>query len=280
LNKVVGYSAQGKMVFEGNDERKIRYLFEGDDVLNYYIDGYQGEWLTDLEWLSLTRDTKFPAVPPNIYSFLLNERAGDIIIVINPPKIPIFKLPYPANHAGVTNTDLMVPILLRGRELEHLYDREEMWLHKLFTSIPALSFENIVPRRELNSFTFWGSIEKEQFPGFELSLSPAYRWNMAIQYNDDIYKGWFEYDLYSSYVIRLWTGVGLDYQAEYSHFETFLQARLQMDFGKIQFNYGVQSNLYDLKNWEENRKELVYKINNRLSFNWHMPNCFGLSLQW
>ncbi|GAI35263.1 unnamed protein product, partial [marine sediment metagenome] len=43
---------------------------------------------------------------------------------------------YPGNHAGLTNTDLMMPILLRGEQLKHLYDREEMWLHNLYTSIP------------------------------------------------------------------------------------------------------------------------------------------------
>jgi len=38
-----------------------------------------------------------------------------------------------------------------------------------------------------------------------------------------------------------------------------------MDFGKIRFNYGGQSYLNNLSHWEENRKEIVYKINNRLS---------------
>lgn len=82
--------------------------------------------MTALDWLSLTKESRFPAVPPNIYNLLLNKRAGDIVIVINPPKIPIFWLRYPANHAGVTNSDLMMPILLRGEQLKHLYDREEM----------------------------------------------------------------------------------------------------------------------------------------------------------
>ena len=278
-NKIAGYSAQGKIIFEGNEKGQIRYLFEDEDVFNYTKDGYWGEWLTALEWLSLTRDNAFPAVPPNIYNLLLNEKAGDIVIVINPPKIPIFKLPYPANHAGVTHTDLLVPILLRGKELEHLYDREEMWLHNLFTSIPAIDFDNIEPAREKNTFSLWGNIEDRPYPGFELSISPAYRWNIALRYDDDIYKGWFEYDLYSSYVIRLWTGAGLEYQ-EYSNLEPFLNVRLQMDFGRIQFNYGGQSYLNNLKNWQENRKEIVYKINNRLSFNWSIPNRFGLSLHW
>ena len=51
-HRVVGYSNQGKVIFEGKEE-KIRYLFEGEDVFGYYSSGYNGEWLTALEWLSL-----------------------------------------------------------------------------------------------------------------------------------------------------------------------------------------------------------------------------------
>lgn len=136
-HRVVGYFDQGKIIFEGK-EGKIRYLFEGEDVFGYYNAGYKGEWLTDLEWLSQTKESRFPGVPPNIYNLLSNVRVGDIVIVINPPKIPIFWLRYPANHAGVTDTDLMVPILLRGPELEHLYDCEEMWLHNLYNKLGGL----------------------------------------------------------------------------------------------------------------------------------------------
>ncbi|MDY0383006.1 MAG: alkaline phosphatase family protein, partial [Atribacterota bacterium] len=131
---VVGYSASAKIVFEENEDGRVRYLYEGDDVFDYYKDGYRGQWLTDLEWLSLTRDSKYPAVPPNIFRFLSNKNSGDIILVVNPPKIIHTMLNYSANHHGITNTDLLVPILLRGKELDHLYDREEMWLHTLFTS--------------------------------------------------------------------------------------------------------------------------------------------------
>jgi hypothetical protein len=273
--RVVGYFDQGKMIFEGKEE-KIRYLFEGEDVFGYYSSGYNGEWLTALDWLSLTRESKFPAVPPNIYNLLLNEKAGDIVIVINPPKIPIsFPLPYPANHAGLTKTDLMVPILLKGPQLEHLYDREEMWLHNLYTSIPELNFENIEPAREKNSFSFWGNGYGEPNSGFEMSLSPAYRWNFAFHYSDDIYRSWLEYDLYSSYLIRLWTGAGLQYNGQ--NLDALVQARLQIDLGKIQFNYGGQ---FTKEGWEINTKELVYQINDQIALEWLIPNGFGLSISW
>ena len=277
---VVGYSVSAKIVFEENEDGRVRYLYEGDDVFDYYKDGYRGQWLTDLEWLSLTRDSKYPAVPPNIFRFLSNKNSGDIILVVNPPKIIHTMLNYSANHHGITNTDLLVPILLRGKELKHLYDREEMWLHTLFTSIPTLSFDNIEPKREKNSLSLWGSASEENNYGFQLSLSPAYRWNVVLRYEQEIGKGWFEYDVYSSYVVRLWAGAGLQYQFEESSLEPFLNSRLQMDFGKIQFNYGGQVNLNNLKEWQENRKEILLRVNDKLSLNWQMPNRFGFTISW
>lgn len=282
--RVVGHTVFGKIIFEGKEDGTIRYLYEGKDIFNYYKDGYQGEWLNADEWLSLTKKSKFPGVPPNIYNLLMNEKAGDIVIVINPPKIPIFNLRYPANHAGLTKTDLLVPILLRGKELEHLYDIEEIWLHDLFNRIPTLDLKNTNPEREKHSFSFWSNMVDRQIPEFELSVSPAYRWNVALNYKDELYAGRFEYDFYSSYVIRLWIGAGLEYQdrdyEDYEDYEPFLHTRLQMDFDKIRFNYGVQSNLFDLKNWEENKKELIYKVNNKLSIDWQIPNRIGFSLYW
>jgi len=133
--------------------------------------------------------------------------------------------------------------------LEHLYNREEMWLHNLYTSIPELSFENLEPAREKNSFSFWGSGYGEHNSGFEMSLSPAYRWNFGFHYSDDTYRSWLEYDLYSSYLMRLWTGAG----------------------------YGGQ---FTREGWEINTKELVYQINDRLALEWLIPNGFGMSISW
>jgi hypothetical protein len=273
-HQVIGYSDQGKVIFE-EKEGKIRYLFEGEDSFGYYNSGYKGEWLTALDWLAYTRESRFPAAPPNIYKLLLNKMAGDILIVINPPKIIRTGFQYMANHAGITNTDLMMPILLKGPQLEHLYDREEMWLHNLYTSIPELNFNNLEPVREKNSFSFWGSGYGEYISGFEMSLSPAYRWNFVFRYSDDIYHSWLEYDLYSSYVIRLWTGAGLQYQEQ--SLEALVQTRLQIDLGKIQLNYGGQ---FTQDGWEINTKKVVYQVNDRLALEWLIPNGFGMSFSW
>jgi hypothetical protein len=184
-------------------------------------------------------------------------------------------LHYKANHAGVTNTDLMIPILLKGPELEHLYNREEMWLHNLYSSIPELDFKNLEPEREKNSFSFWGSGNQENNLGYEISLSPAYRWNFGFQFKDDIYRSWLEYDLYSSYVIRLWAGIGFEYQKE--SLEALAQARLQIDLGKIQLNYGGQ---FTPEGWEINTKEVIYQIDDHLAIEWLVPDALGLSVSW
>ena len=273
-HQVIGYSVQGKVIFE-EKEGKIRYLFEGKDAFNYYNSGYNGEWLSALDWLALTRESRLPAAPPNLFNLLLNERAGDIVMVLNPPKIPCTFPIYVGHHAGIANTDLMIPILLRGEQLKHLYDREEMWLHNLYTSIPELSFENLEPAREKNSFSFCGSGYGEYISSFEMSLSPAYRWNFVFRYYNDIYRSWLEYDLYSSYLIRLWTGAGLQYNGQ--NLEALIQASLQIDLGKIQFNYGGQ---FTQEGWEINTKELVYQINDRLALEWLIPNGFGISFSW
>jgi len=273
-HRVVGYSDQGKVIFE-EKEGKYRYLFEDKDTFGYYSSGYNGEWLTALDWLSRTKESRFPAVPPNLYNILSNERAGDIVMVLNPPKIPYTFPIYIGHHAGVADTDLVIPILLKGAELEHLYNRGEMWLHNLYTSIPELSFENLEPAREKNSFKFWGGNLGEYNLNFEMSLSPAYRWNFGFRFSDDIYRSWVEYDLYSSYVIRLWTGVGLQYNGQ-SH-EALAQARLQIDLGKLKLMYGGQ---FIQEGWEITTKEVAYQINDRLALEWLVPNGLGLSLSW
>jgi len=53
-----------------------------------------------------------------------------------------------------------------------------------------------------------------------------------------------------------------------------------MDFGKIQFNYGGQVNFNNWKEWQENRKEILLRINDRLSLNWQIPNRFGFTISW
>ncbi|HNR65528.1 MAG TPA: hypothetical protein PKJ95_04450 [Atribacterota bacterium] len=62
--------------------------------------------------------------------------------------------------------------------------------------------------------------------------------------------------------------------------EPFFNSRLQMDFGKIQFNYGGQVNFNNWKEWQENRKEILLRINDRLSLNWQIPNRFGFTISW
>ncbi len=89
------------------------------------------------------------------------------------------------------------------------------------------------------------------------------------------YRGWAEYDLYSSYLLRFWAGAGLQYQS--SDWQTLINTRLQIDLGKIQLNYGRQ---LTEEGWETNTKEAIYQLNDHLALEWLVPNRFGFSLSW
>ncbi len=73
-------------------------------------------------------------------------------------------------------------------------------------------------------------------------------------------------------------GVGWGYYGrDKEKIVSLIQARLQIDLGKIQFNYGGQ---FTREGWEINTKELVYQINDRLALEWLIPNGFGMSFSW
>lgn len=195
--------------------------------------------------------------------------------VINPPNILATKFRYKSNHCGFTDTDLLIPILLKGPQLEHLYDKNEMWLHTLYSSIPELSFKNLNPNREKNTASVWGGELEGRNLGYRLTVSPAYRWNAGFQHNGDIDRAGLEYDLYSSYLLRLWTGAGI--QNRNQDVYRLARACLQVDLGKLQLNYGRQ---ISKDRWETDIKEIAYQLNDSLALEWLAPDKFGFTYNW
>ena len=213
-NRVLGYHSDG--VFEVNRKGAgFQYQYKGEDPFDYESLGYDGTSLSKEDWLRFTREHLYPGVPPNIFSYLSNPNTGDIVVVLNPPRIPYAVRAQRGNHAGLINTDTLVPLLLSGSAFEDYDDLEEFWLHELYSvHLPMIDF-HASPHRESHSITLTYPFR------VEVILSPAYRWRFGAAFSEKAVEPWLEVDLYSSFLTRLWvgpavtnTGLELQYRLE------------------------------------------------------------------
>ncbi|MCK8827520.1 alkaline phosphatase family protein [Natroniella acetigena] len=208
--QIIGYHNQGQVSFKKRDGA-IKYDYQGQDPFGYYKQGYTGQYLTTDQWLELTYDLEYPLTPVNIYTFLKNPKVGEILTVVDDEKFIAEGYVRKGNHSGMTATDLTVPLFLKGPNLEHLYERDYIWLPKLFAEIEDVNFDNPEPEREKNYLSYWHSFEGEGSQGTKISLSPAYRWRLGARITEqDQHQAWAKYDLFSSYLSRLWVGGGVD----------------------------------------------------------------------
>ncbi|HKM42944.1 MAG TPA: alkaline phosphatase family protein, partial [Limnochordia bacterium] len=136
-----GYTAQG--YFEvAHENGTYAYSFTDEDYFGYQNLGCVGTFLSKEEWLRQTKDHRYPAVPPNFYNYLSNPGVGDIVAILDSPKIPHALTAMKGNHSGVTSNDLLVPLLLTGPAFEDQEQIEEFWLHELYSVyLPMIDFE-------------------------------------------------------------------------------------------------------------------------------------------
>ncbi len=284
---VKGYHEKGKLFFSERDG-KISYSFTGEDILGYYKMGYEGEYLDDDSWLKQTLSAKYPAVPPLLYHYFNNPRTGEIVTVINHPYIfanpLLFKLPVDwieeqigfslvmgkGSHAGLRHTDLLVPAMVRGPQLKHLYDVEVMWLHDIFSSIPELDFNGYEPDREEHRVSSWtgGDLENVSFVG---SFSPAYRYNISIQRNPGTTLGWAERDMFSTHSLRFWLGGGLAFKDE-ANPTWLVLPRLEFNIG----NLGIEGNFPITPADISSKWSISYRIWEGLHLEWHFGQSLGI----
>ncbi len=208
--KVVGYHSGGRMVFE-EENGKIRYIYQGKDPFGYYQGGYDGSYLSYEDWLELTHSWEYPVAPHSVYNFLQNPDSGDVLAVVEAEYDPQGL----GEHYSLHARDMRVPVLLRGAELEHLYDREYIRLSNLVPEIPALEpedFEKPVSKRERHSVYFAGinTDPEADIYHFEGTYSPAYRWRIsAATRGESDARAWAKYDLLSTFNSRIWLGGGV-----------------------------------------------------------------------
>lgn len=196
-----GYHADGyfKITKQGS---KYAYEWWGRDYFSYDSLGYAGAYLSKEEWLSVTRDHLYPAVPPNIFNYLSNPYVGDIVAILDRPHIPYSIHTSRGNHNSLTNTDLLVPLLYTGPAFAEVEPFEEFWLHELYTEkLPMIDFTQ-KPRRE-NHFLFLAYPLQAQ-----VSLSPSYRHRLGVDISPFGIEPWVQYDVYRSFLSRVWVGAG------------------------------------------------------------------------
>ncbi|WP_027338964.1 alkaline phosphatase family protein [Halonatronum saccharophilum] len=270
-NKIIGYHNESSIIFEIKNE-KISYSYEGVDTFGYYEAGYKGQPLTEDQWLEFTHKLEYPLVPVNIYNLFKSPNVGDIISVLNAPKIMGDGYVRKGNHQGITSIDMTVPIFLKGPNLEHLYDYEYMRLDSLFsTKVTGVNFEDVEPKREKHSISLWVDDYKNPDLKARFSYSPKYRVQLGANISlDDIYDMWGEYDIYSGYLTRHWLGGGISYDDDLS---TLIKFRSEIRVRRLALDYTIARG-------RDSKTNLSYRVSNNIDLNLLDFETFGLRYRW
>ncbi len=233
--RLLGLHKEGTAVIEQRGSTFSYQVQTGPDYFGYDTLGYDGDFLDPDQWLELTVDSRYPGAIPNIFRAALNENAGEVLLLINPPRIAQSLVTNVYNHKGVNRTDLLVPILLRGPDLEHLADVETMWLHELYTRhVPNIPFDH-VPDRERHQLDVRIPYDGRSIVGdgfAEFRFSPRYRWRMGAQWDAGRAASFVHFDVFSTYISRFWLGLGLQQIPENNAWQPSAHIELEWQYGQ------------------------------------------------
>ena len=268
--RVEGFVDGAFVRFEANAEG-IRYVSTGDP-LRYAASGYDGAWLTPDEWLTATIGERFPAVPPNVFGYLQNPNVGDVVMGVNPPRIPLTVRANHGNHAGLVDTDLVVPVLWRGPDLDVLADRSELWLHELYRDLPAIR-ARVPPVRERHEFEVRLRFD-DLTPAARLRVSPAYRLRLAAELEPARWRLWSEHDVFATYLVRFWLGAGVTH--EHGELQPLIRGELEFDVGdaRLRLEGG-----YRPSGWEF-AVGATFRVGEGVRVSWLAPGGVGLGFDW
>lgn len=211
---IKGFHQTGVMYFNGKKNDVINYEFEGEDVLGYYSNGYNGDYFNVDEWLSFTYNLSYPLAPINLYTFLMNENSGDIITLLDVTKYLQTGYSSSGNHGGFTSLEMNTPLFIKGPNVDHLYGREYFWLPDLFNEIKDIDF-NQQPSRERHFISNRYDFRRNR-PVTELSFSPIYRVRYGANFYMEDFSAidridvWGKVDIFRSYLTRVWLGTGVE----------------------------------------------------------------------
>ena len=214
---VKGYSEKAVFYFTYRDNA-VQYTYEGEDPFDYYENGYNGEFLTADEWLLFSFELSYPATPVKVFNYLMNPNSGDIAVSFNDQKYAKTIYSSVGNHGGFTATELLVPVMVRGPDVDYIGDFEVLWLQELFYEVQDFEFGQN-PSRDRHYISSGYDFRNESTT-FTAAISPIYRTNFGTDLSFDNHSSlnlqtiWGRYDLYRSYIARLWFGGGIDFRKE------------------------------------------------------------------
>ncbi|MEA4882663.1 MAG: alkaline phosphatase family protein [Clostridia bacterium] len=294
---VAGWHKGGKVVFTSSSEG-VSYSFEGSDPFGYYAAGYGGEAMPDREWLERTCHMDYPAVPVDIARFMANPLAGDVVVAINPPNGLFDALRQRAGHFGFSRSDLIVPVLLTGPDIDLATIPEAFWVHTLYRDILRIEPRNQKATvREPNSIALFASsalcaMARENHPpdaiappsgsGVELRLSPAPSARMILTKADDALICLAEASIHRDFLSRVWAGGGLAWSDHGIRLEgcpcptPCLSGRFELFLGPLTAELSVVAK----PSFTSASSRLRYDIISGFAIEWILPKSIGISLSW
>lgn len=250
---IIGIHNEGVIQFNSIGET-INYEYEGKDVLEYYENGYNGEYWDRESWLDFSYNLRYPLTPFSLYYFLQNPNSGDIVTLFEDNRYPKTGYSQSGNHGGLTWQEMVTPLFVKGPELDELYGREYFWLPNLFQEIEGINFNQNPPRERhfiTSRYDFKRNRQVAQF-----SFSPAYRIqygaNMYFQDDYEIDRAdiWGKFDIYRSYLVRLWLGGGVEVNGpDYSPFLIF-EHHIHIRKFILKNSFATNRQFYFTASWE------------------------------
>jgi hypothetical protein len=269
-SSVAGY-VDGRLVRFESEGDGIRYI-AADDPLGYAALGYAGEALDPDAWLALTFGTRYPATPVNMFRYLQHPDVGDVVGGFNPPRTPRSTRTGHGNHAGLIDTDLVVPVLVRGPDVGPLASREVLWLHTLYRDLPELRF-GLEPAREPHRFGVWLDLDGP-VAGAQLRISPELRRHVGIEAAPDRVDVWTDYDAVATYLARGRVGFGATLQR--GLLQPLARAELEIDAGDLRFTL---SGVAAPTGWSVGVSADV-RLPGGIRVGWVAPEGIALGIEW
>lgn len=210
-----GYHKDAVITLRTEGYNRVRYEYEGEDVLGFYSEGYNGEYLDREEWLEQSYQSRYPMAPISLKTHFNNPNAADIIVLFDRNKYYQTGYSQSGNHGGFTDQDMTTMLFLRGEHVSKLYGQNYFWLPDLFARVDGIDFDSHPPR-ERHTLVSRYDFRRNRMVS-EVSFSPIYRVRYGANFymEDEIsslYRSdvWGKVDLFRDYFNRFWLGTGVE----------------------------------------------------------------------